>query len=80
MKLGAHFVTEQPIDHTHAAGGVVDVQHRMLVLGSNLHRRMLGAGGGSADQQRQLEFESRHFLGDMDHFVQTGRDQPGEAN
>ena len=41
---------------------------------------MLGAGGRSADQQRQLEAGPFHFAADVDHFVEAGRDQAGEAD
>ena len=37
-------------------------------------------GGGAADHQRNGEAQPLHFLGDMDHLVQRGRDEAGQAD
>ena len=46
----------------------------------DLHRRMLGAGRGPADQERKVHAQSLHFAGHVDHFLQAGRDQPAQPD
>ncbi len=46
----------------------------------DLHRRVHAAGGGAADQQRQVEAFALHLGRDMAHLVERGRDQSGEPD
>merc|ERR1719361_925823 len=45
---------------------------------SDLNSCVLFGGCGSANEQRDLEIQSLHLLGNMDHFVQRRRDEAGQ--
>ena len=49
-------------------------------MGFDLHGGVRAGGGGAADHQGDGEAQALHFLGDVDHLVQRGRDQPGESD
>ena len=46
----------------------------------DLHRGVGPAGGGAADQQRQIEALPLHLGRDMAHLVERGRDQAGQTD
>ena len=75
VEVVAPLGVDQPFDDADAARGVEHVDRRLLVGRRDLHGRVLGAGRGAADQQRQLDPLPLHFAGHVDHFVQAGRDQ-----
>jgi len=50
------------------------------VLGREFHGGVRGAGGGSADEQRDGEAGARELLGGVDHLIERRRDQTGEAD
>ena len=74
------FGGEQLADHAHGAGGIGDIDHRMIVLGRYLHRRVGLGGGGPADQERYAEALALHLRRHQDHLLQRGRDEAGEAD
>ncbi len=50
------------------------------VVRMDLHRRMDAAGGGAADQERQIETLPLHLGRDMAHLVERRRDQAGQPD
>src|SRR6185312_2907157 len=62
------------------AAGVQHVHHRLAVSGRDLDRRVGAAGGGPADQQRQLEPLALHLARHVRHLVQRRRDQARQAD
>ncbi|OPZ09737.1 MAG: hypothetical protein BWZ08_00202 [candidate division BRC1 bacterium ADurb.BinA292] len=71
---------EQRLDDADDARGVLDVNGRGAVLQRDLDGGVQPAGGGAADQQRQREALALHFARDMDHLVERGGDQAGQAD
>ena len=72
---------QQRADDADGAAGVVDMDRLAApVARADLHRRMDAAGGGAADQQRDVEALALHLRRDMRHFVERGRDQAGKAD
>ena len=54
---------------------------RGLAVGrGDLHRRVLGAGGGPADQQREGHAPPLHLPRHVGHLFQAGRDQSAQAD
>ena len=70
--------------HAHAARGIGHVDHRPFVMRRDLHRRVHAAGGGAADQQRDLPDAEvlvlLHLAGHVLHLFQAGRDQARQAD
>ncbi|MNT57603.1 hypothetical protein D3C72_1949830 [compost metagenome] len=61
---------QQARDHADGAAGVDDIGGRALAIARlDLDRRMGAAGGGSADQQGDVETAPLHLAGDEDHLV-----------
>ena len=75
-RLGLH----QSAHHRHGARSIDDVNRFMLVGRRDLYRRVTLAGGGAADEQRNLQATPRHLAGDMGHFIQRRRDQTAETD
>ena len=46
----------------------------------DLYRGVHAAGGGAADQERHVETFALHLRGDVAHFVERRRDQPGQPD
>src|SRR5262249_56748016 len=65
------FRPRQAIHHADTARRVLDMDHGLVVAGSDLDRRVLGAGGGTADQERNLKSLALHLPGDMDHLIRS---------
>ena len=53
---------------------------RPVILRRDLDRRVLGAGGRAADQQRHREPLALHLAGDVHHLVERRRDQARQAD
>ena len=51
-----------------------------LIVRADLDRGVHAAGGGAADQQRQVEALALHLGGDMAHLVERRRDQARQAD
>ena len=67
--------------HADGAAGVGDIDRLPApVVRMDLHRRVHAAGGGAADQQRQVEALPLHLGGDVAHLVERRRDQAGEPD
>ena len=64
--------------HHNTPGGVQDMDCWLRIPWSDLDGRVLLGGCGSTNEQRDLQFQSLHLLGDMDHFVQRRRDEAGQ--
>ena len=62
---------ERRIDH---------VDDRLLVVVGDLHRRVLGRRGCSADQQRYRKTLPLHLLRDVSHLIQRRRDQAAQPD
>ena len=56
------------------------MDHRVRVLGLDLDRGMELGGGRAADQERDGEALALHLLGDMDHLIERGGDEPGQPD
>ena len=76
LALGA----EEAGGDRHGAAGVEHVDHRFAVVGSDLHGGVRLAGGGAADQQRQLEPLPLHLARHVGHLIQRGGDEAGQAD
>ncbi len=50
------------------------------VMLRDLHRRVRLARRRAADEQRELESFALHFLRDVDHLVERGRDESAQAD
>ncbi len=50
------------------------------ILRGDLHGGVDAAGGGAADEERGGEALALHLLGDVDHLVEAGSDEAGEAD
>ncbi len=75
------FLGQQLRRHAHGAGGVGDVDHRVVaVFGLDLHGRVGLGSGGATDHQRQVEILALHLAGDVHHLVQGRGDQPRQAD
>ena len=72
--------TQQAGGDRHGAAGIEHVDHGLAVVRRNLDGRVGAAGGGSADEQRQLESLALHLAGHMNHLVERGRDEAAEAD
>src|SRR5207253_972452 len=70
IELGPLLRTRETIDHTDGARRILDVNDGLVIGGRNLHGRVLGAGGGAADQERDLESFALHLAGDVDHLIE----------
>jgi hypothetical protein len=77
---GFAVVAEQAGGDGDGAAGVEDVDDRLAVVGGDLDGGVGAAGGGSADEQRELEALALHLAGDVDHLVERGRDEAAEAD
>ena len=77
---GFAVVAEQAGGHRHGAAGVEHVDDRLAVVRRDLDGGVRAAGGGSADEQRQLEALALHLAGDVHHLVERRRDQAAEAD
>ena len=64
----------------HGAAGVEHVDDRLAVVGRDFDGGVGAAGGGSADEQRQLEALALHLAGHVDHLVERGGDEAAEAD
>ncbi len=80
VELGAGVGAAQAIDDADALGGVLDVDDDPVILRRDLDRRVPGAGGRSADQERDLEALALHRAGDVHHLVERRRDQAREPD
>lgn len=67
-------LAQQTIDHPDTPRRIEHMHDRAIVHRGDLHRRVLGTGRGSADQQRQVHTGRLHLLGDEYHFVQARGD------
>ena len=56
--------TDQGAGHTHRPRRIRHMHHRTAIGGRDLHRRVHAAGGGAADQQRQVEALALHLGGE----------------
>ena len=71
----------QRLRHADRAAGVVHIDRlAALVVRMDFHRRVHAAGGGAADQQRQLEALPLHLGRHVAHLVERGRDQAGQPD
>ena len=77
---GLAFVAEQAGGDGHGAAGIENVDDRLAVVRRDLDGGVRAAGGGAADEQRQLEALALHLAGDVDHLVERRRDQAAEAD
>ena len=71
---------QQAPGHAHGPGGVLHMDHGLRVVGLDLHRGVQLGGGRAADQQRDGEALALHLLGHVDHLVQRGGDEAGQAD
>ncbi len=71
---------EEIAGHRHRPAGVQHMDHRLTVVRRNLDGRMRLAGGGAADQQRQLAAGALQFARHVRHFVERRRNQPAQAD
>ena len=79
-EVGLAFVAEQAGGDGHGAAGVEDVDDGLAVVRRDLDGGVGAAGGGAADEQRQLEALALHLAGDVDHFVERRSDEAAEAD
>ena len=75
---------QQALCHAHAARGVGHVDHRAIVMRCNFHGGVHTAGGGAANQQRNL-FDAEvlvllHLIGHVLHLFQAGGNQAAQAD
>lgn len=75
QEVGLQVLAEQAIDHADAARRVEHMDRRAMIGRSDLHGGVFGAGGGAADQERDVKAACFHLFGDVDHFVEARRDQ-----
>ena len=80
VQLGARLGPAQPIDHADASGRILDVDDRAVILGCDLHGRVLGAARRAANQKRNGEPLALHLAGDVHHLVERRGDQPRQAD
>ncbi len=73
-------VAEEAGGDGHGAAGVEHVDDGLAVVRRDLDGGVGAAGGGSADEQRQLEALALHLVGDVDHLVERGGDEAAEAD
>ena len=66
---------QQFLNNTHTSGGVEDMDDAMIVLRRNFDSRVLFARRRSSNQKRNVHVQTLHFLGDVDHFIETRSDQ-----
>ncbi len=71
---------EQARDDVHRPRGIEHVHNRLVELGRNLHGRVLAAGGGAADEQRDREAPALHLARHEHHLVERRRDEAAEAD
>ena len=64
----------------HGAAGVENVDDGLAVVRRDFDGGVGAAGGGSADEQGQLETLALHLAGDVDHLIERGRDEAAEAD
>ena len=64
----------------HRARGVLDPDHRPVVLRVDLDRRVRARGGRAAHQQRDGQAATLHLGGHRHHLVERGGDQAGQAD
>ena len=76
--LLARFRRQQRLRHRDGARRIRYIHHRPFVVVGDLDGSVGSAGGGAADQQRNLQhaevFIALHFLGHVGHFFQRWRD------
>ncbi len=80
VEAGALRRIEQRRHHADRPRRVEHVHGAAAVVRRDLHRRVLRAGGGAADQQRRGEALPRHLAGDVHHLVERRRDQAAQAD
>jgi hypothetical protein len=56
------------------------VDDRLVVLRRDLHCGVLLGRRGAADEERLLHAAALHLGGDVDHLVERGRDEAGQAD
>ena len=61
-------------------GSIEHMDHGMAVLPGDLHRRVRGTRGGSANEEGDIEVRTLHLAGDMDHLVERGGDETAQAD
>jgi len=76
----ASIFVDQFFDDRDAGRSIADMYDRLIVLGSDLHRRVFAAGGGSTDEQGLRHPSSFHLASDDHHFIQRGGDQSGKPD
>ena len=66
--------------NAHSAAGIGDINHRVLIIRRDFHRRMHLGGCRPADQQRNVEFLPLHLGGHVAHLIQRRGDQARQAD
>ena len=79
-EVGFAVVAQQAGGDGHGAAGVEDVDDRLAVVRRDFDGGVRAAGGGAADEQRQLEALALHLAGHVHHLVERGRDEAAEAD
>ena len=79
-EVGFAVVAEQAGGDGDGAAGVEHVDDGLAVVRRDLDGGVGAAGGGSADEQRQLEALALHLVGDVDHLVERWGDEAAEAD
>ncbi len=79
-EVGFEIRAEQALGYPHRARRVGDIDHRLRVVLLDLHRSVRLGGGGTTDQERQLEALALHLLSHMHHLVQRRGDETGETD
>ena len=79
-KLRAAIFAQQARGYRYGAAGIEHVHHRLAVMRCNLHGRMRAAGGGAANQQRQLQSLPLHLPRHVHHLVERRRNQSAQPD
>ena len=79
-EVGLAVVAEEAGGDGHGAAGVEHVDDGLAVVRRDFDGGVRAAGGGAADEQRQLEALALHLPGDVDHLVERRRDEAAEAD
>ena len=56
------------------------MDHLAGIARGDFYGRMLGAGRGAADQERNVHAQPLHFTGDVNHLFEAGGNQPAEPD
>ena len=79
IHVALHAIAQQALRHAHAARGIGHVDHRAFVVRRDFDGGVHAAGGGAADEQRDLldaeVLVFLHLAGHVLHLFEAGGDE-----